>query len=1080
MALIIETGITIGTGITIHNEVPPPALFEFNFADSRCYSGSGSNLDGWVNYNPGYDAGYIFDLASDTRNGVLGNIGYHIKGNDTPNYFVNQGSASYFNFDGTSTYIDCNYNGPILPAASSYTIFSVLRVNAFSNLGGFTGAITGGDQTIFGFVPAVESIYPILVATNDSNSNTYVIDQTTAFQTDTWYAVAVTFDNTSGLFTLYVNGVQTAQITTAPFANIEPLYIGTWEGDAWLDGSIGVVVALDRALSPIEINEYVSEYFYPYTTPLVSESAVYTIPDTYTFTVPNNITSISAVVVGGGGGGTKSSFSPGGGDTVIYDLTNTLSVNTSQGFTSTDMIVVDSVAYPSILTVNTDFVVFGTIIDNNSNVTPGFASVLSVDTTDLNNVSILISKNLTSGYSAGDSFSFAPAVVYAEGGYQYDQSTYNNENGGPGYRALPRIGDGGGRGGVVDYIDSWPIGGGGAGGYDISYLKTAIDLATPTVMFDPNQTYLYTTDDGSGANYDFGTPGFVTGLSQDCLTVTALGNNTLGYNSMGTYPIKSSDKVMFSLTLNQWSSDINSMAIGLCSYDADILNWVGGDNSSVGAWDFGSIYSGGTNTDNGYPVFETNGDIVDLAVDSQLGKFWYRVNGGYWLGDPAANPVTGTNGLTIPITPNLLNDSNLYLFVGAGYDTYLGSWTINSTSNYVVPSGFIFVSGQYNSGGSGGDGASDLVGTMKNGQYGGGAGGAGRYLDSGAGGGGTGLFGVGPNGVIGRYVGNNLIQSNSLYFTGFGGGGGSEIAEYGSYGGPATAWNGGSGGFPGGGGGSATGYYDAGNAGALGYKNNYPVTPGQQLAVVVGTNGIGEEDGGSGGPGAARILWDGFGTPRAFPNTNCYIDNYSLVFDPAHTILKDPNNPTTVIATITNNNRTITAVAPYVSPNDGPTSLTLAPIAWGSKVMFSVLVVSLDPRLEYNGIGVAQQSMDLTSYLGDGTPQSGVAFYEDGVYFGDGNNSADPFGAGSIVDIAVDTIIGMIYCRVNGGQWNGINNADPENNIGGFPMTVNGIGINNSSLFPAVTPSYDAGTSTGNQFSLQQTPTYAVTYETIQ
>jgi hypothetical protein len=35
----------------------------------------------------------------------------------------------------------------------------------------------------------------------------------------------------------------------------------------------------------------------------------------------------------------------------------------------------------------------------------------------------------------------------------------------------------------------------------------------------------------------------------------------------------------------------------------------------------------------GYAVFETNGQIIDVAVDTVNYKMWYRVAGGAWQGE---------------------------------------------------------------------------------------------------------------------------------------------------------------------------------------------------------------------------------------------------------------------------------------------------------------------------------------------------------------------------------------------------------------------------------------------------------------
>jgi hypothetical protein len=41
------------------------------------------------------------------------------------------------------------------------------------------------------------------------------------------------------------------------------------------------------------------------------------------------------------------------------------------------------------------------------------------------------------------------------------------------------------------------------------------------------------------------------------------------------------------------------------------------------------------------------GDVIGIAVDLNARLIWFRRNGGNWYVDAAANPTTGTNGVTI-------------------------------------------------------------------------------------------------------------------------------------------------------------------------------------------------------------------------------------------------------------------------------------------------------------------------------------------------------------------------------------------------------------------------------------------------
>ena len=107
-----------------------------------------------------------------------------------------------------------------------------------------------------------------------------------------------------------------------------------------------------------------------------------------------------------------------------------------------------------------------------------------------------------------------------------------------------------------------------------------------------------------------------------------------------------------------------------------------------------------------------------------------------------------------------------------------------------------------------------------------------------------------------------VMQISCVWYTagggggGFGGGGGSAKMGYNSFCDPGGSQHG----------------SKAGGGGGLGYKNNYPVTPGTPYTVVIGRGGYsgvnpfsGPGTGGTGASGAVRIIW---GSNRTFPTTN--------------------------------------------------------------------------------------------------------------------------------------------------------------------------------------------------------------------
>ena len=907
--------INISTGAII----VPPAILQYVMGNSVSFNGQGLNLNygsfsGLLSNSS--DTNYIFDTSADYANGSYGNIGYYYNCYLTPsipntfpagNTFVNKGPLSYIAFNGqtpdlmsgTGQYIDSNLaNDYIIPAGSSYTLFSVVRVNNFGtidNPGTWTGGIVGGDQSLFGFVPAgvapVPSNYPILYAGTDLLGPQYIIDYTTQFQTDTWYAVAVTYNTDTGTLKLYVNGVNTATTTgNPPLSANEPLFWGTWEGANWFNGDLGVMTVWDTALTAGEVASYTTTYGAPYgitsarqfnDMPLQTYSQLYDVPGVYTFTVPAGVTSISTLGVGAGGSGSESGNPQPGGDTYIYSQWSSYNVNMQSTGTETsvDYITFDSTtgnAVNILGNVAPGWLVTGTPLNDayaNVAIIQGnvYGLVTSVNSSNVSNV--IVSINKTISFTSTDEFNFlGEGILGAQGGPE-SSGNYNNGSIGPGPRAQALIGDGGGRGGVLDYLTSDAIGGGAAGGY-------GLDTATQ-VAFDPNQTYLY---NGEG-DTALGIPQTVTVLNNNNLTATASGNTLNGYTATGTYPISLTDKVMFSITQTTWGgSDV--MAVGLCNYNANISYYPGGDTNSIGYFDDGVVYYNDAPVVTSLPTFPDNGQIIDLAVDRNNDLMWIRVDGGYWNGNVSADPVTGTGA--IEIMQGTATDPNLYLMVNVGYDTSLGAMSINTSNSYPVPSGYTFIAGGANVGSTGGDGAKFSFPTNKAGQGNGftggtGGGGGGIYQNTGSGGGGTGLYGVGSAGARGSWVNDNTgyppdgsgPPDNTIMATG--GAGGSASGNSGTSGGIASMWAGGAGGYPGGGGASGVDYYGAGNGGALAYTNDITVTPGQTYNVIVGQGGYGGGYGNSdfysagvGGSGAVRIVWPG--SARQFPGNNVGID----------------------------------------------------------------------------------------------------------------------------------------------------------------------------------------------------------------
>ena len=210
---------------------------------------------------------------------------------------------------------------------------------------------------------------------------------------------------------------------------------------------------------------------------------------------------------------------------------------------------------------------------------------------------------------------------------------------------------------------------------------------------------------------------------------------------------------------------------------------------------------------------------------------------------------------------------------GAGGDSYFAATCIarayggtgasvgssGSKSNTAGRSGTGLAGIVLNAGGNGvtsgaGGGAAGYAGagghgtTSASAASGGGGGGAVKSSNPGSGGG-VGLFGLGPDGVVGG-TGTLCNQAGS---------GGSHGLQT-----PIGCYK--VGGQFGGGGAGAGSNPNGGPGGGLVYLNNYTVLPGNSYTVFVGVGGASYGAGGAGGGGAVRIVWPG--QTRAFPNYN--------------------------------------------------------------------------------------------------------------------------------------------------------------------------------------------------------------------
>ena len=206
-----------------------------------------------------------FNLSASNLNGTLTN---------GPTY-AGTGSSTYISFDGTNDYIS------IVPSGTSFTYnrsaFTVAGFTYMTSLPtSYFGVIlskwnTGaGNDNEFILNTTDGNIFQFAVdfddsLTPDAQTNDYVVS-TTTIVANTWYYVAVTFDN--GVMKMYVNGVLentvTASVSTVKTNTNSSLDIGRFGTTYYSTGRRGLVQLYNKALSSTEVlqnfNFYRSRY----------------------------------------------------------------------------------------------------------------------------------------------------------------------------------------------------------------------------------------------------------------------------------------------------------------------------------------------------------------------------------------------------------------------------------------------------------------------------------------------------------------------------------------------------------------------------------------------------------------------------------------------------------------------------------------------------------------------------------------------------------------------------------------------------------------------------------------------------
>jgi hypothetical protein len=164
---------------------------------------------------------------------------------------------------------------------------------------------------------------------------------------------------------------------------------------------------------------------------------------------------------------------------------------------------------------------------------------------------------------------------------------------------------------------------------------------------------------------------------------TIITNTGVNSSVLGNRRITSPEKVMFSIRVNY---AITGGSIGFGLQDMDISSYIGGDDAkSIGFSNDGDYLHAGTIQDSGLPTWGSVNDVVDVALDLNVGIWWIRVNNGNWNGTRNENPAAGTGSV------NSAALNNLYPAVTPFPVNIQGRVTILSEPLYSVPSGFQFL-----------------------------------------------------------------------------------------------------------------------------------------------------------------------------------------------------------------------------------------------------------------------------------------------------------------------------------------------------------------------------------------------------
>jgi hypothetical protein len=178
-------------------------------------------------------------------------------------------------------------------------------------------------------------------------------------------------------------------------------------------------------------------------------------------------------------------------------------------------------------------------------------------------------------------------------------------------------------------------------------------------------------------------------MTLDGITQSISQANGSQQSVLGVDSINQGDRVMFSvlveLTAAHPTQTDHVIGIGkqTMNYEGSPLGgWPGNDNDSIGYCSNGLIYQNGNVVSAGVYATWSDGDIIDILINTQTAGMSVRVNGGDWDNDPTHDPVNN---------PNMMGAE---IFHGPFYPALCpeegGSMTIQNSATYPVPGGYKF------------------------------------------------------------------------------------------------------------------------------------------------------------------------------------------------------------------------------------------------------------------------------------------------------------------------------------------------------------------------------------------------------